>query len=82
MEQCYDAFSKIISAIHHLSEKDTLSENERKFCVEKLMEMADKVSEKDRESKVLKSQALNIVGGIIIGGLVVGGIAWSIKNIV
>ena len=46
------------------------------------MEMADKVSEKDRESKVLKSQALNIVGGIIIGGLVVGGIAWSIKNIV
>ena len=81
MEQCYDAFSKIISAIHHLSEKDTLSENERKFCVEKLMEMADKVSEKDRESKVLKSQALNTVGGNIIGVLVVGGTAWSIKNI-
>ncbi|MEG1577901.1 MAG: hypothetical protein RR336_03960, partial [Oscillospiraceae bacterium] len=51
--------------------REDLSNEDRKYFADKMIEVADKIGLKDTEGKDFKGKLLNTIGGIILGSLLI-----------
>lgn len=76
MQSVYDAYNAVIAALQKELDKDNLSFEEKKYYLEKMEEIADKVNEADKGNKkfIVTLSAIAGVVALITGGLLLGGI--------
>lgn len=76
MQYVYDSYNSVIVSLQKELNKDNLSFEEKKFYLEKMEEIADKVREADKDNKKFIIAVSAIAGAIAItvGGLLFGGL--------
>jgi hypothetical protein len=62
----YDSCKTIIKSLEKQLDRENLSFEERKYIIEKMAEISDKIGEKDLQNKKFIS-ALAVVGGVTVG---------------
>lgn len=63
----YNTYNEIIASLQKLLENDNLSFEERKYIIEQMKEIADKIDKKDSENKKWIACMLALAGGVIFG---------------
>ena len=79
--QSIDAYKQILDELALMLKQEDLSAEERRFFANKMIEVADKISMKDTESKEFKGKLLEIFGKVTIGTLLLGAVVLGAKFI-
>lgn len=74
-QSVYDTYSAIIDSLQKEIDKNDLSFEEKKYIIEQMKDVADKVDKKDSENKKW------IAGMAVIAGMVVVGVAASLASV-
>ena len=71
-DQSMKAYQHILEDLSELLKKDNITTDDKKYFIEKMMQIADKISDKDKENKAFWGKLLNTLGGVALGTLVIG----------
>lgn len=69
VKACYDTYNTIIVSLQKQLEKDNLTFDEKKYIIEQMKEVADKVDKKDAENKRFIA-GMATLATIVVGGTV------------
>ena len=69
MKAVYDAYNSIMVSLQKAQDKDCLTFEEKKYILEKMEEIADKIEKKDTENKKCIA-GIGIVAGVVCCGVV------------
>lgn len=77
-KQCYDIYNEVIDALKSCLAKDDLPFEEKKYFIDKLMEIAKMIESKDSENKefnwkIISLDALAVFTVVGIGASILGG---------
>lgn len=76
-QQVYSAYRKILDDLGEIIKRENITEEERDRLIEKMIDVADKMSAKDTENKgflswLQKNKGYLIGGAFVIGGAILG----------
>ncbi len=76
MRFVHEAYSAVIASLQKELDKDNLSFDEKKYLLEKMEEIADKVNEADKNNKKFIAVLSTVAGGValVLGALLLGGL--------
>lgn len=90
LKNTYDGYNKILDSLKNVLSNDNLSFEERKWVIEQMKELAEKMDAKDSENKTFLIKMAGIAGAIVVtagailasvlGGNSSGGIKTSSAN--
>ena len=67
-----EAYMQILNELKIILEKEDIDEYEKKYIVEKMIEVADKIALKDTEGKEYKKDVLKTIGGVMAATIAIG----------
>lgn len=70
--QSIEAYKQVLDELSAMLKREDLSNEDRKYFADKMIEVADKIGLKDTEGKAFKGKLLNTIGGVILGALIIG----------
>lgn len=78
-DQSIEAYRQILDELSLLLKRDDMSEDNMRYIADKMIAVADKISDKDSENKEFFKKLLNTVGGVALSALVIGAGVLGVK---
>ena len=80
-DKSMQAYKQILDNLEELLKKENITLEEKEYLLNKMIEVADKISDKDTENKTFLGNALKTVGGVALGALMIGALFLGAKEI-
>lgn len=79
-DKAVEAYQKVLDELSGLLKKNTpITEEEKQWTIDKMMKVADKISNKDTENKEFKEKIVKYGGSILGGTLLLGAAVLGVK---